>query len=339
MNWYRLRLTVRGPVGSPWQADTLWGHLCWAMRFAYGEGSLADFIDRYRQGPPPLLLSTGFPDGWLPRPLHAQPTMAESDGEVGSERARFRAGQRAKSIDLVTEEDFGSIVRGEVWAPNDAALESPRSPTRVSLKNQISRTTGTTGDGGELFGFVEHWQPRAAPAPGQKYGEPLPVVVYCKIEADYVDPFELLLWELTATGYGKRRSVGYGAIQSATLEEFNGFPAPPNANAFVSLSNFVPAAGDPTDGMWRAFIKYGKLGEDRAAPPDDAPDAPFKRPLIMLQAGAVFRDTPVKPFYGRLVNDMSRRYPDVVQYGYALPVPLVWSAAADPAPAPGVVRP
>jgi hypothetical protein len=41
-----------------------------------------------------------------------------------------------------------------------------------------------------------------------------------------------------------------------------------------------------------------------------------------LEAGSSFYDSPIRNSYGRLVKGLSIQYPAVVQYGYALPVPL-----------------
>ena len=64
-------------------------------------------------------------------------------------------------------------------------------------------------------------------------------------------------------------------------------------------------------------MKYGKLGEAFASDVN-----PFKKPLIMLDAGAVFYDSPCREWYGRLVEGISPARETVAQYGFALPVPM-----------------
>jgi CRISPR-associated protein Csm4 len=116
-------------------------------------------------------------------------------------------------------------------------------------------------------------------------------------------------------GYGKRRAVGYGAIGAWELEPFNGFGSFEGADAFVSLSRFVPAAADPADGMWRTAVKFGKVGGETATP--------FKRPLVTLTAGSWFRTRGApREWYGRLASGVSTAHPEVVQYGLAFAVPM-----------------
>jgi CRISPR-associated protein Csm4 len=69
MKSYKVTLKLTSPYATDWQADTIWGHLCWALRFTYGESALTDFITKYEKGEPPLLVSNGFPGDFLPRPI------------------------------------------------------------------------------------------------------------------------------------------------------------------------------------------------------------------------------------------------------------------------------
>ena len=62
------KLRPKAATLTPWQADTIFGHLCWTMRHNAGESELVSFLEHYRQNDPPVLLSNGFPAGLLPRP-------------------------------------------------------------------------------------------------------------------------------------------------------------------------------------------------------------------------------------------------------------------------------
>jgi CRISPR-associated protein Csm4 len=299
MNWYKVQLSLRSPTGTPWQADTIFGHLCWMLLHTSGEDALLKFLEPFRAGEPPLLISDGFPAGLLPRPLSfALP--------YGKDRDTFRAARKLRKIAYLTLDEFLRAIQGESLNPVEVLKydeERPKSLSRVILKNQISRLTGTTGEGGQLFGFKEYWTPD--------------VDIYLKIQNGWEGTVEELFQGLRRSGYGKRKSVGYGAIDRVSpLNGYEGFHITQEANAFVTLSHFTPSNTDPTDGRWRIRVKHGRLGEEFAAR-----DNPFKRPLMMLQPGSVFYDTPVKEHYGRLVTGISV-YPEVVQYGFALPVPM-----------------
>ena len=141
------------------------------------------------------------------------------------------------------------------------------------------------------------------------------------MKEDYIATVRRLFQYIADTGYGKRKSVGYGQIEKYSFEPFKGFEIPANPDGFISLSNFVPAPSDPRQGCWRTLTKYGKMGEAFSLE-----ESAFKKPLLMLEAGAVFYDRPLRPFYGSMVKDLSPRYNEAVQYALALPVPVALPA-------------
>ena len=297
MKWYQIKLELHSATASAWQADTIFGHLCWALRYTEGEDALAQFIDACRQGYPPILVSNGFPAGLFPR-LRVPPVPLNTTAPLENQRRQATEEKEARKIAHLTLEEFNDAINGALVSPSI----KERVPQRVTLKNQINRLTGTTGESGELFEFEEYFYPA--------------ISIYARIENDFIETARNLFSFIADNGYGKRKSVGYGAISSMSFAPLEGLNPPEDANGFVSLSNFVPARGDPTVGNWDTIIKYGKLGEEYALE-----KSAFKKPVLMLTAGSTFYDSPVKPFYGRMVPGVSHGYPQVVQYGFALPVP------------------
>ena len=76
------------PVVTRLQSDTIFGHICWAISFInWGkENKLTNFLSAYEnEGPPPLLVSNGFPKGFLPKPLTLPITQDQIDEAVGIE--------------------------------------------------------------------------------------------------------------------------------------------------------------------------------------------------------------------------------------------------------------
>ncbi len=317
MTLYRLRLVPRGAYATLFLADTLYGHLCWAA-IRTGAG-LGDLLEAARSGAPKFVLSDGFPGDLLPMPVLPPSQIPQDD--VSIQRVHFQQEKHRKETRWLTRADFSRILQGKLIVSAELMEEDKKAQPKhgATLKNTINRLTGTTpadpGEGG-LYEMEETFQTQ--------------VTVYAQVEDGYRDTLEELLGYLSQTGYGKRKSIGYGAFREPIhlgdplADDFFGSPA--NPNGFVSLSTFVPAQNDPTEGWWQLLVKYGKLGEELAAS-----ENPFKRPLLMLRAGAVFKDAPVRPFYGRVVEDIgygrSASQPDglegippAVQVCLALPV-------------------
>lgn len=303
MRLYKSILTLRSLSASQWQADTVFGHLCWNLLRREGEGTLTTFLELYQEGLPPILLSDGFPADYLPRPL--LPRVAPPTDVPKRERiARQREVKQVAHAEWLTLDDFNRVRRGEsAKQPPTEEEVSKAFRLNVTPKNQIDRLTDTAGGmAGQLYDMEEFVLPQ--------------VTLYWRIEDGYLNVVRDFLTDLQATGYGKRKSIGYGQVESFTLDEFNGFADVPNANGFVTLSRFVPAPNDPTDGFWNTTVKYGKLGEEFAHG-----DNPFKRPLVQLACGSCFRAVPLREWYGQLVGGLSTRE-EVKHYGFAFPVPM-----------------
>jgi CRISPR-associated protein Csm4 len=273
------------------------------MRYLHGTGKLQAFIEAYENGSPPLLLSNGFPCNLLPKPI-TMPPPVDTDLPLEKQREQFQQNKRVKDVKYLTQADFIRSLNGEVVSP--LAESDPPQERRITLKNQLNRLSSTTGEEGTLYNFEEYYWPE--------------VTIYLKIVDEFVDQAQQLFMYIANTGYGKRKSIGYGQIgvENFSFEPFSGFNSPPGSNGFVSLSDFVPASSDPTTGAWQTIVKYGKMGEEYASE-----DSVFKKPLIMLEAGSTFYDSPCREYYGRLVRNLNPAYPEAVQYAFALPVSII----------------
>lgn len=318
---YRATLRPRSAWRSPLQADTLFGHCCWLAQYAGGDAALKPLLDPFRNGaPPPLLFSNGFPTDRLPRPLVLDPSHNRQRSKA-AQISDMEARKASVGVRWVSVDEFNALRCGKqivIAKREDVALSRP------VLKNQINRITGGTTPvdpdddepgGGNLYGVVEEaFVDRSALRPVA-----VNTVVYVRAQDQaWADLAHELLRELTRTGYGAKKSVGYGQFELIEWIPFDGFAQVPNANGFVSLSNWVPARTDPTRGSYTTLVKYGKLGEELATT-----ENPFKFPLLMLTAGSTFyTDGPPREWYGRLVDKIAPANDDIVQYGYAFAVPI-----------------
>lgn len=321
MQTYRLTFELASPGLTPWQADTLFGHFCWALARRAGDEAVQNLLARCRDGDPPLLLSDGFPPDAFPRPLLPPLTPPAGDAAPLAEQVEaMRQGKAARERKWLSAAQFRQVLRGETAPPpgppaSRGGMPEAQERPFATLHNRIDRLTGTTpaAEEGTTEGVGGLFALEGTFAPAR--------VVYARVADEVGFDWQTLFKEdIQQTGFGKRKSVGYGAIRRVEIEPFDDFGEPEDADGFVSLSAFVPAKDDPTDGGWRADVKFGKLGEERAVGPN-----PFKRPLVRLLAGAAFRTNgPPRPFYGRLVDGVAPAASDAAQYGFAFAVGLRW---------------
>jgi CRISPR-associated protein Csm4 len=310
MRIYRLSILPTSLQLTRWQADTLFGTLCWALRHRDGEEKLKQFLEPFLAGEPPFLLSDWMPAGYLPLPFHVRLMQSEKRMDVEA----YRKLKALKKVRHLSEEGFAKACRGELVEVEEEARELIVAAPQ--LHACINRATGTTTGGDEEAGaslFELHgWVPGRASTG---------ISVYIADRTGRgIDLVVELMRDVELSGFGKKKSSGMGAFK------IEGNPVewePPStngkANGFVSLSGFVPARNDPTMGFWQILVKHGKLGEEYAVGGD-----PFKYPWIVLEAGSSFftADVP-REFYGRMLERISPKCPQVVQYGYAFPIPMV----------------
>ena len=304
----RVRLRPLGVWTTPWQADSLMGAMACAWARSRGQDALRrDFLDPWLAGEPAFVISDAFPGDSLPAPANLPLWNWSLDKRKAVKKHRW-----------LTAGDFRRVQMGT--KPN---LEPPGLSVRdrIRLRNSVSRTSSSAGDGGDLFEvpFSDLTNPDGH------------LTVFARTSHNGMEILTQALELLGCTGYGADASVGHGAFE--LCEEPTSCPDLddiPDADGFISLSTFQPMSTDPADGFWRVFVKYGKLA------PELHDNAVFKRPQVMLEAGACFHTCHhPEPFYGgaigpeRLLSDRARSslaavdiHP--VQAAFALAVPMVW---------------
>lgn len=299
---YRLKIELKSPFGTPWQADTVMGHLAWLAAYQEGEEGINNFLSPFLKGSPPFVLSDAFPAGLLPRPL------GQKEGQEVKDLDSYADEKTRRKTEYLGLSDFDAIRLGE--RTEVESISSPWIGIEV-LRAAISRATGTTGEGGNLF-MTESWTLRQGM--WENNHAVLSIYVYCL--DGWIERIERMFADLALVGFGRDKSVGLGHFEFIGKEEWNGFAAFQGSNGFISLSTFVPGVNDPTEGRWAINIKYGKLGEN-------AGDGnPFKKPLLQIKPGSVFyTGEKAKPFYGRVVEGIAPGFPEAVQICYCLAVP------------------
>ncbi len=314
MEYYRLRFRPRGVWLTPWQSDTLFGELCWALRYEEGEERLQAFLAPFLSGRPPFVLSNGFPGELMPRPVLPPAPAPASDKALAI--AAMKAAKSEKAARWISSDVFHCIRRTGHVEPQVQRCGGLRRD--VVIKNQINRRTGTTAPPGEqdeaagnLYAQVEIGLP----------AELTEIAVYAAAESsEWAERLWALFGKLAHSGHGAKKSSGYGTFQIVGMDPLPDWSAPVDgANSFIALSNFAPAAGDPVDGYYEPMVKYGKLGEEFAG---SAAMSPFKYPLLMVRAGAVFRTPEPRAWYGRMVRGVYPGDERIVQFAYTLALPM-----------------
>lgn len=316
MKLWRIRIVPTSLQLTPWQADTVFGSLCWMLRHREGDAALERFLKPFLDRDPPFLLSNAMPANFLPLPfsLRIRPP-AQSARASHAGREAYRRDKVMKRVSYLPEAVFREVCQG-----TDTIGELPDqdfTTTASQLHASINRITGTTGSdelGGRLFELTGEVPAVDIRSYALYIAERKPGIL------DEVLP---LLCDMQWSGFGKKKSSGMGAFILEGEPEPWSYPVPEGmANGFVTLSGFVPARNDPVRGFWKIQVKHGKLGEHFAVN-----GSPFKIPWIFLEPGSCFgTGGPPGEIYGRMLTGLTARDPRIVQYGFAFPVPMVMNA-------------
>ncbi|MBC7819233.1 MAG: hypothetical protein IAG10_20285 [Planctomycetaceae bacterium] len=315
MTLHRLQLRPLSPWCSHWQADTLFGLLCWTCARTDGTEVLhREIIGPALAGQPPFVVSDACPDGFLPLPT-----------ALKAQRVPWSAADRktVRKARWITRAGFRQFQRGEL--PSSAALHRTGGIREsAEFHNLISRESNTTSDGGRLFAV-----------PTMTLGEQRRLTVFARIVDGYESRFFELMQCLATYGFGADASVGKGEFEVASdLEPDPELDDVATPNAVTVLSTFQPAVTDPTEGFWESFVKFGKLG------PDFGLENIFKRPMLLLRPGACFWTGSPLRLVGRaipmpdllahdVVAELLSRGTELVHPAFGLTVPVQWPVLAD----------
>ncbi|HNG38377.1 MAG TPA: CRISPR-associated protein Csm7, partial [Accumulibacter sp.] len=310
---HRATLALHTPLGTPLAGDTLFGQLCWALREAAGEAELRRRLHGYTAGHPWLVVSDGFPAGYLPRPTlpHrlAEPSAVAAE-HAGQHAAAERKAARQKRWLAVDHRD-GVLSVAPAPAVDDATAYGQAPQRRAQAHNTLDRRTGTTG--GDPF--VPYSVARTFHAAGQA------IDLYLVLDEERTTAAEVgaLLAAVGQTGFGRDAGIGLGKFSVARRAAVT-FAVAAAANAHWTLAPCAPQGQgfSPTASYWQVLTRFGRHGNIAARG-----GTPFKTPVLLAATGAVFvSDGPftARLFVGQGIGGdgrLSKSQPDTVQQGYA----------------------
>lgn len=284
---YQTYLWKIKPISSfltPWQSDTIYGHLLWGIRLLYGEEEIKNTINDFENFKAPFIVSNGFIDGKLPM-LKKQSVKREMNKEF-AENLNLNLAEIIKKrkvinkISNISLEEFNKL-RGnytnkefifDKLRENSQEKNVKFSEETVVMHNIINRCSGTTVDSGIFFSretFVDK-----------------DIYIFIKLREDYpIEKMKSLLKFIEDNGFGKKNSVGKGYFKTISFEVFDGFTKIDNADGFITLSNYIPKEYDYEKVIYEnPLIKFGKTANF-----DKNADIPFKKTFACFAPGSIFK--------------------------------------------------
>ncbi|EYD68940.1 hypothetical protein MWG03_00560 [Fusobacterium necrophorum] len=272
---------------TPWQSDTIYGHIFWAISLLEGEEELKKIIREFEEKNPPFIVSNGFTENSYPllqkESIERNFTLECQKKFKKSMVDTVRTLKKIHKISFVSLDDF-NVLRGKMknsdfiqeklWLQveqEEKKKQKKRELESITYHNVINRTSGSTEDNA-LFTQKEY-----------TLSENL--CIFIKLREDFpIDRINKYLHWIEETGYGKKISTGKGQISRVSFEKFEGFQKIENANAFVVLSNYIPEEGDyEREEHLEVLTKIPKLASDYTKN-----TIPFKKTFSCFTPGSLF---------------------------------------------------
>ena len=242
---FRIILQVIRGTTEVLRSDMLFGHFCWALADLRGEGALQEFLATCQGPNPGVVFSDAFPGDTLPRPDF--PFFMQQSGDIDRDRLLqlAREAKRFRSLHYLPKSVVLQILKGEQLELE--GLEGGGFTTYVTQHVSMDRRNNRALDGA-LYSLRE-----VRPQAGF-------LTVYVSVLPAWQEIFEKTLDYMVDQGIGGSRSIGRGRFEITSISLDSSFENVAQPNAFMSLSAFVPARNDPTDGWYRLGLKRGVAG-------------------------------------------------------------------------------
>lgn len=309
MQLYTWKITPQSGFATPLIGDTLFGQMCWFIRYRFGEARLTDLLKGYTENQPFMVVSDAFPSGKLPKPTLPMSCFNEVKGV---DRKALKKRQWIAAEDLATPLND--------WLGK--AQASSQLKHSVQVHNQINRHTSTTGEGFAPFAVEQFY-----------YDTDTELDVYITFDDGRISVDELteVLSDIGAFGYGKDATTGLGKFivkppsAAATLKTHQ------DANAYLTLAP-VAMQGmhcDTKHTYYELFTRLGRLGAQAVV----ESGKPFKAPILMAKTAAMIKH-PVATevtYLGKGLGgegSLSKAFAHIVHQGYAPVVPIYFSTEA-----------
>lgn len=316
MNSYKLTWSLKSPYSTPLQSDTVFGHLAWAMVYLYGKQRLEQALAILKERPA-FVCSSLFPQGLLPIPkipftmLLKERWCKQHGNTPDSWIAWSELLKKLKKLDYLPAQmltspdslfDWWSIIE-YILSNEDASHKQFQKAT--IFHNTINRLTATTDEStGGPFAEVVSWSAKHSLFES-----------WINLENEILsfEELEELVAYISDSGFGKNKSTGRGRMKISVQPAKWELDAE-KANAWMLLSNAVPAASDSTDCLYASLAKFPRLGGSFAIT-----DTPYKKPVFVFTPGTVFMG---KRPQGVLLQNIHPLRKEVVQNLYAFSIPI-----------------
>ena len=291
MKLYKATITPESNFVTPLKGDTIFGQLCWVIRYIYGNDKLSKLLSDYDSAPF-MIVSDAFAKDYLPKPSLPSFLLGEDSDKKKENRKRIWLSlddlQKGNFINTKRSDEIGYKIKKE-----------------SVVKNSIDYKSFKTG----TDGFDPYTE--------DEIGLPNKLDIYF-LSNETVFTFEELKESLKALGemgYGKNATIGKGRFEVEDIKEVK--LQKRASTTFMTLSPLSLQNIKAKEIYYSVFTRFGKHGGDLAT------KSPFKKPLLFADTATVllFEEEKELDFIGSAITSHSK-YTETIHQGYSILLPI-----------------
>ncbi len=311
MKQYKFVLKPLSFYSDIFSADTIFGTVCWYIRYIYGEETLVSMLNDFRHKVP-FIISSFIPQGYIARPQFYF-TLKDTIAEI--EKSKKLKSIQWLPIELFQkyQKDYNQDTLINELLSKDNSIKVIEMRQIDITRNSINRNTGMVLEG---ILFTDSYY----------YNDIYYTVYVTEFDESYSDMFKEAFITACSIGLGSDISSGKGVFD-VSIKELNetekkvfGY----QGKYFVTLSECAGANIEPV--CYTTITKYGKLGGQFSQTGVNGRLLFNKKPIVLYKIGSTFSTT--DDTYGVLLNNVHTD-PRIVQYAYAYPVYFDYSGATN----------
>jgi CRISPR type III-A-associated RAMP protein Csm4 len=304
MNIYKWTIKPLSSFITPFDSDTLYGYILWAIKYTESEEFFQDTLNNFKNYNPPFIVSNGFTENKFP--LLNTKTINRSNSNYFQKISQdhnkplnstelIRTLKKIKKNKFVNLKLFNEMLNGyDNLKLIEEIIKVERNPFNFEkfeiipkVKNSLNRITNSTDGENSLYNQEEKY-----------YNSNISIFFKCNEE--FSKKLEIYLNIIEKFGYGKKASSGLGYFETISFEKYDNFKEPENPNAFITLSNYI-AKEEDFENIISSDIKTkrGKLGGEYAFH-----ELPFKKPFVYYTPGSIFKTNDINNIKGRVLDNI-----------------------------------
>jgi len=313
MQCFQLSIKPLTAFATPLRGDTLFGQLCWAIRYQDSERKLTELLQDYKQDTPFMVVSDPMPAGHIPRPSLPPHLLGFDTTDIG--QRKVQKSKKWLPVDKINEplSQWNDLLVDAHQIQTEMGLSKGFSMGQTRIHNSINRKTGATakGDGFAPFSRELAW-----------YNPQATLQIYVLIDESQINKEKVLsaIQTVGSMGYGKEASSGLGKFEVISCETWQ-WVSNRKANAWLTLSPCAPQGGSwiVDNCYYDTFVRFGRHGDAAVHS-----GKPFKNPVLMAETAAILtpQENIEKTYCGQGLGGLSKAIEGTVQQGYAPVVPV-----------------